>query len=124
MPRNPTHVPEALSTAQTTCALGRPHPGTKCCHYCSRVQHGPGEPQHPRMSKRDLWHDGSACRHLRGDEARWVGTEETLANLPIRKHLVPLRVVRRDDHSKAAQLGSEHRRTAHARAIQSRSPRP
>ena len=52
--RNPTHVPEALSTTQTICALGRPHPGTQCCLYCSRVQHGPGEPQHPRMSKRDL----------------------------------------------------------------------
>ena len=34
MTRNPTHVPETLSTPQTTSALGPPHPGTICCLYC------------------------------------------------------------------------------------------
>lgn len=85
MTRNPTHVPETLSTPQTTSALGRPLPDTQYCHYCPHVQHGPGESQHPRMSKRDLWYHGSACHHLRGDEARWVGTEETLAFRPGRQ---------------------------------------
>src|SRR3990172_4747122 len=104
MTRNPTHVPETLSTPQTTSALGLPHPGTKGRLHHSKIEHGPGEPQCPCMRKSGLLGYGAAGRHLRSDEASGVGTEKALAGLATREHFVALRVARRDDRGEAAQL--------------------